>query len=42
LGLTVACARCHDHKYDAITAKDYYSLYGVFASTERPLDLPLI
>ncbi len=42
LGLTVACARCHDHKYDAVTAKDYYSLYGVFASTERPLDLPLI
>ncbi len=42
LGLTVACARCHDHIYDAITAKDYYALYGVFASTERPLDLPLI
>lgn len=41
-GLTVACARCHDHKYDAITAKDYYALYGVFASTERPYDLPLI
>ena len=42
LGLTVACARCHDHKYDAITQKDYYGLYGVFASTERPYDLPLI
>src|SRR6185503_17737489 len=42
LALTVACARCHDHKYDAITAKDYYALYGVFASTERPYDLPLI
>ncbi|MCW5550998.1 MAG: DUF1553 domain-containing protein [Verrucomicrobiae bacterium] len=42
LGLTVACARCHDHIYDAITAKDYYALYGVFASTERPYDLPLI
>jgi hypothetical protein len=42
LGLTVACARCHDHKYDAITMKDYYGLYGVFASTERPYDLPLI
>jgi len=41
LGLTVACARCHDHKYDAITAADYYSLYGVFASTETPMDLPL-
>ena len=42
LGLTVACARCHDHKYDAITQQDYYGLYGVFASTERPYDLPLI
>jgi len=36
LGLTVACARCRDHKYDAITAADYYSLYGVFASSETP------
>lgn len=42
LGLTVACARCHDHKYDAILQKDYYALYGVFASTERPYNLPLI
>lgn len=33
LGVTVACARCHDHKYDPITAKDYYALSGVFAST---------
>ncbi len=33
LGLTVACARCHDHKYDPIPTKDYYSLAGVFAST---------
>jgi len=42
LGLTVACARCHDHKYDAITQRDYYSLYGVFASSERPYSLPLL
>src|SRR5687768_7174806 len=42
LGLTVTCARCHDHKYDPIPTKDYYSLYGVFASTREPRDLPLI
>jgi hypothetical protein len=32
MGLTVACARCHDHKYDPIPIQDYYSLYGVFNS----------
>jgi len=32
LGLTVACARCHDHKFDPITTEDYYGLAGVFAS----------
>ena len=40
LGLTVACARCHDHKFDPISTRDYYSLAGIFASTsavERPL-----
>jgi hypothetical protein len=42
LGLTVSCARCHDHKYDPIPTADYYSLYGVFASSEAPLELPLI
>ncbi|HUQ68678.1 MAG TPA: PSD1 and planctomycete cytochrome C domain-containing protein, partial [Planctomycetaceae bacterium] len=41
LGLTVACARCHDHKFDPISTADYYGLAGVFASTEmfnRPFD----
>ncbi len=33
LGLTVACARCHDHKFDPILTRDYYSLVGIFAST---------
>ncbi len=33
LGLTVACARCHDHKFDPISTDDYYALAGVFAST---------
>jgi hypothetical protein len=42
LGLTVSCARCHDHKYDPVPTADYYSLYGVFASSEAPLELPLI
>lgn len=35
LGITVACARCHDHKYDAFTAKEYYQLLGVFHSGDR-------
>jgi hypothetical protein len=33
LGLSVACARCHDHKFDPIPAADYYALGGIFAST---------
>jgi hypothetical protein len=39
LGLTVSCARCHDHKFDPIPTADYYSLYGVFASSIEP-DVP--
>lgn len=42
LGLTLACARCHDHKFDPIPMEDYYSLYGVFASCEEPDELPVI
>ena len=40
LGLTVACARCHDHKYDPLPTADYYSMYGVFANSESPLVPP--
>ena len=42
MGLTVTCARCHDHKFDPIPIDDYYALYGVFASTTEPSDLPYI
>lgn len=40
LGLTVSCARCHDHKFDPISTADYYALVGIFASSdyqERPI-----
>jgi hypothetical protein len=33
LGMTIGCARCHDHKFDPLTAADYYALYGIFAGT---------
>src|SRR5262249_5969628 len=36
LGLSLRCARCHDHKFDPVTSEDYYSLYGIFASTRYP------
>ena len=44
MGLTVSCARCHDHKFDPITIKDYYALYGVFKSIYEPGkdELPII
>ena len=42
MGLTVSCARCHDHKFDPIPTKDYYSLYGVFASCNEPGEKPLL
>jgi hypothetical protein len=39
MGLTVACARCHDHKYDPVSQDDYYKLYAFFNSTtEKPFD----
>jgi len=36
LGLSIGCARCHDHKYDPITQKDYYSFQAIFAASDRP------
>ena len=45
MSLTIGCARCHDHKFDPITAKDYYALAGVFASCDEdsdPAKLPLL
>ncbi len=42
VGLTVACARCHDHKYDPIPTTDYYSLYSIFSNIREPRELPLL
>jgi hypothetical protein len=42
-GLTISCARCHDHKFDAVSQRDYYALFGIFANarpTQVPIDLP--
>jgi hypothetical protein len=39
-GLTVSCARCHDHKFDAISQRDYTALYGIFSSV-RPAQVPI-
>jgi len=44
MGLTVACARCHDHKFDPIPSRDYYAIYSILNSSEEPDDtvLPII
>lgn len=42
LGTTVTCARCHDHFFDPVPTRDYYSLYGVFNSCGEPEELPVI
>ena len=42
LGLTGACARCHDHKFDPIPTSDYYALHGIFASSQEPAEEPII
>lgn len=36
LGLSLGCARCHDHKFDPVSMEDYYALYGIFASSRYP------
>ncbi|MEA3210340.1 MAG: hypothetical protein QOE70_3397 [Chthoniobacter sp.] len=42
LGMTVTCARCHDHMFDPIPTKDYYALHGIFASTIEPAEKPIV
>ena len=42
LGLTVSCARCHDHKFDPIPQADYYALHGIFASSVEPPVKPVV
>ncbi len=42
MGLSIGCARCHDHKFDPVPIADYYSLYGVFQNSFEPKELPLI
>jgi mono/diheme cytochrome c family protein len=42
MGMTAQCARCHDHKYDPVSTAEYYSLYGIFASSHEPPEKPLL
>lgn len=42
MGLTVSCARCHDHKYDPVPTADYYALYSVMNSSIVPPEFPII
>lgn len=42
LATTVVCARCHDHMFDPVPTKDYYSLHGIFASTIEPSEKPIL
>lgn len=42
MGLGVACARCHDHKFDPIPTKDYYALHATLAASDMPEELPLV
>ena len=42
MGLTVTCARCHDHKFDPIPTADYYALYASIAPSKSPAQLPVI
>ena len=42
MGITIGCARCHDHKFDPVPMADYYSLHGVFLGSTEPKDLPAL
>jgi mono/diheme cytochrome c family protein len=42
MGLTVSCARCHNHKFDPIPTQDYYSFYTIFSNSREPKKLPLL
>ncbi len=42
MGLTVTCARCHDHKFDEISTADYYGIYAAMAPSKAPAELPIV